>query len=166
MSPRHAAALLGLTNTWGALAGLLGVCVTGALLEATGHSWRLSLFYPCIGCVLPRLLLAAPASCTSFFQLAAFGRPCLLLTNVLPHRNPPQGLRCRGGGLGGLGGCIAPRLRQGPWPNRSGRGATLSPPAERGWVPLPRPWVAGHHTHGDGATGARGPMRRRTQSSG
>lgn len=54
MSPKHAAALLGITNTAGALAGLLGVAATGALLEMTGQSWELALFYPCIACASHR----------------------------------------------------------------------------------------------------------------
>jgi hypothetical protein len=52
MSPRHAAAVLGFTNTAGAIAGLLGVASTGLLLQVTDNSWELSLFYPCIGCAV------------------------------------------------------------------------------------------------------------------
>lgn len=61
MSPRHAAAVLGLTNTAGAIAGLLGVASTGLLLKVTGNSWEQSLFYPCIGCARTRHTRLAPS---------------------------------------------------------------------------------------------------------
>lgn len=48
LSPRHAPVLLGLTNTVGAVPGIVGVAVTGALLDATG-SWPIALFAPSIG---------------------------------------------------------------------------------------------------------------------
>ncbi|KAK9791572.1 hypothetical protein WJX73_008883 [Symbiochloris irregularis] len=48
LSPKHAAVLLGLTNTVGAVPGIIGVAVTGALLDATG-SWPVALFVPSIG---------------------------------------------------------------------------------------------------------------------
>ena len=47
LSPRYASVLLGLTNTSGAVPGVVGVIVTGALLDATG-SWPLALFVPSI----------------------------------------------------------------------------------------------------------------------
>ena len=49
LSPKYAAALLGLTNTAGALPGVLGVTAAGYLLDATG-SWAYALFYPTICC--------------------------------------------------------------------------------------------------------------------
>jgi MFS transporter, ACS family, solute carrier family 17 (sodium-dependent inorganic phosphate cotransporter), other len=49
LSPKYAAALLGLTNTAGALPGVLGVTAAGLLLDATG-SWSYALFYPTIAC--------------------------------------------------------------------------------------------------------------------
>ena len=49
LSPKYAAALLGLTNTAGALPGVLGVTAAGYLLDATG-SWSYALFYPTILC--------------------------------------------------------------------------------------------------------------------
>lgn len=49
LSPKYAAALLGLTNTAGALPGVLGVTAAGYLLDATG-SWAYALFYPTILC--------------------------------------------------------------------------------------------------------------------
>lgn len=36
LSPRYAPFLLGMTNTIGALPGIVGVAVTGAILDATG----------------------------------------------------------------------------------------------------------------------------------
>ena len=36
LSPRYAAILLGMTNTAGAVPGIAGVAITGALLDATG----------------------------------------------------------------------------------------------------------------------------------
>lgn len=45
LSPRYAPFLLGMTNTVGALPGIVGVAVTGALLDATG-SWEWALFAP------------------------------------------------------------------------------------------------------------------------
>jgi len=45
LSPRYASILLGLSNTAGALPGVLGVWAAGLLLDATG-SWPLALFLP------------------------------------------------------------------------------------------------------------------------
>lgn len=39
LSPRYASALLGLTNTAGALPGILGVTATGVIYDATGAAW-------------------------------------------------------------------------------------------------------------------------------
>ena len=36
LSPRHAPILLGLTNTGGAVPGIIGVAITGVLLDSTG----------------------------------------------------------------------------------------------------------------------------------
>ena len=47
LSPRHAPVLLGLTNTVGAVPGIVGVAVTGALLDVTG-SWPVALFAPSV----------------------------------------------------------------------------------------------------------------------
>eukprot|EP00967_Tisochrysis_lutea_P018578 scaffold21058_cov21-Tisochrysis_lutea.AAC.1 len=44
-------ALLGITNTAGALPGVLGVTAAGYLLDATS-SWALALFYPAAACQL------------------------------------------------------------------------------------------------------------------
>jgi MFS family permease len=41
IAPRHAGALMGITNTAGTLPGIIGVTVTGTILEATG-SWALA----------------------------------------------------------------------------------------------------------------------------
>lgn len=56
LSPKYAAALLGLTNTAGALPGVLGVTAAGYLLDATG-SWSYALFYPTICCQLFGLIV-------------------------------------------------------------------------------------------------------------
>ena len=56
LSPKYAAALLGLTNTAGALPGVLGVTAAGYLLDATG-SWSYALFYPTILCQLFGLVI-------------------------------------------------------------------------------------------------------------
>lgn len=45
MSPKYASAMLGLTNTSGAIPGIVGVTATGVILEQTG-SWPLALFAP------------------------------------------------------------------------------------------------------------------------
>jgi len=45
LSPRFASALLGISNTAGAIPGILGVWSTGYLLDVTG-SWSKALFYP------------------------------------------------------------------------------------------------------------------------
>jgi ACS family sodium-dependent inorganic phosphate cotransporter len=42
IAPRYAGALMGLSNTAGTLPGVIGVAVTGYILEATG-SWALVL---------------------------------------------------------------------------------------------------------------------------
>ncbi|CAA0819939.1 Probable anion transporter 6- chloroplastic [Striga hermonthica] len=47
MSPEYASVLLGITNTVGAVPGIIGVALTGYLLDST-HSWGLSLFAPSI----------------------------------------------------------------------------------------------------------------------
>lgn len=47
LSPRYAPVLLGLTNTTGAIPGIIGVTITGAILDKTG-SWPLALFVPSI----------------------------------------------------------------------------------------------------------------------
>lgn len=47
LSPRYASVLLGLTNTSGALPGILGVAFTGWLFDHTG-SWTLALFMPSV----------------------------------------------------------------------------------------------------------------------
>lgn len=49
LSPKYASALLGITNTAGAIPGVLGVTSAGYLLDATG-SWPLALFYPTAAC--------------------------------------------------------------------------------------------------------------------
>jgi ACS family sodium-dependent inorganic phosphate cotransporter len=45
LSPRYSSALLGVTNTSGAVPGIVGVAVTGMLYDQTG-SWPLALFIP------------------------------------------------------------------------------------------------------------------------
>ncbi|KAL3629668.1 putative anion transporter 6, chloroplastic [Castilleja foliolosa] len=47
MSPEYAGVLLGITNTVGAVPGIVGVALTGYLLDST-HSWAMSLFAPSI----------------------------------------------------------------------------------------------------------------------
>ncbi|KAI5081087.1 hypothetical protein GOP47_0004270 [Adiantum capillus-veneris] len=47
ISPKYASILLGITNTAGAIPGVLGVYLTGVLLDHT-HSWTMALFAPCI----------------------------------------------------------------------------------------------------------------------
>ncbi|KDP30215.1 hypothetical protein JCGZ_16997 [Jatropha curcas] len=47
MSPEYASILLGITNTVGAIPGIIGVALTGYLLDTT-HSWSISLFAPSI----------------------------------------------------------------------------------------------------------------------
>lgn len=47
LSPRYAPVLLGLTNTAAAVPGIIGVTITGAILDKTG-SWPLALFAPSI----------------------------------------------------------------------------------------------------------------------
>lgn len=47
ISPEYASVLLGITNTIGAVPGIVGVALTGYLLDST-HSWSTSLFIPSI----------------------------------------------------------------------------------------------------------------------
>ncbi|XP_058111464.1 probable anion transporter 6, chloroplastic isoform X2 [Magnolia sinica] len=47
ISPEYASILLGITNTIGAVPGIVGVALTGYLLDST-HSWSISLFAPSI----------------------------------------------------------------------------------------------------------------------
>lgn len=51
LCPKYAGALLGLSNTAGALPGILGVTSVGYLLDKTS-SWGASLFYPTAACQL------------------------------------------------------------------------------------------------------------------
>lgn len=51
LSPKYASALLGITNTAGAIPGVLGVTSAGYLLDAT-NSWQLALFLPTAACQL------------------------------------------------------------------------------------------------------------------
>jgi len=44
---RYASVLLGLSNTAGAVPGVLGVWAAGAIVDATG-SWSLAIFYPAV----------------------------------------------------------------------------------------------------------------------
>ena len=48
LSPTFAAPLLGITNTAGALCGVVGIWLTGVLLDSTGN-WSLALFLPIAG---------------------------------------------------------------------------------------------------------------------
>ncbi|KAL4421693.1 hypothetical protein ABPG77_010637 [Micractinium sp. CCAP 211/92] len=56
LSPKYAAALLGLSNTAGALPGVLGVTAAGYLLDKTG-SWAQALFFPTAACQLVGLVV-------------------------------------------------------------------------------------------------------------
>jgi len=47
ISPRFSSALLGLSNTAGAIPGILGVWGAGLLFDRTGN-WSTSLFYPIV----------------------------------------------------------------------------------------------------------------------
>eukprot|EP00873_Tetraselmis_striata_P019471 jgi/Tetstr1/439735/TSEL_028154.t1 len=47
MSRKYCSILLGITNTAGAVPGIVGVTFTGYMLEKTGD-WNLALFFPCI----------------------------------------------------------------------------------------------------------------------
>lgn len=51
LSPKYAGALLGISNTAGAIPGVLGITSVGFLLDRT-NSWGPSLFYPIIFCQL------------------------------------------------------------------------------------------------------------------
>lgn len=56
LSPRYAAALLGLTNTAGAIPGILGITSVGLLLDRT-NSWAWSLFVPIAACQIFGLVI-------------------------------------------------------------------------------------------------------------
>ena len=56
LSPKYAAALLGITNTAGAIPGVLGISSVGVLLDKT-NSWSISLFFPIIACQLFGLII-------------------------------------------------------------------------------------------------------------
>ena len=56
LSPEYAGALLGLSNTAGALPGILGVTSVGFLLEKT-QNWGASLFYPTAACQIFGLII-------------------------------------------------------------------------------------------------------------
>lgn len=56
LSPEYAGALLGLSNTAGALPGILGVTSVGFLLDKT-QSWGASLFYPTAICQVVGLVI-------------------------------------------------------------------------------------------------------------
>lgn len=73
LSPKYSSAMLGLTNTSGAIPGILGVAFTGWLYDTTG-SWSAALFYPTIF-----FLLTGAAAYTVLGSNAAedFDRPGL-----------------------------------------------------------------------------------------
>ncbi|KAG2451983.1 hypothetical protein HYH02_003754 [Chlamydomonas schloesseri] len=52
LSSRYAGALLGISNTCGALGAVTGIAACGLLLDATGGSWEAGLYYPLIGVLL------------------------------------------------------------------------------------------------------------------
>lgn len=56
LSPKYAGALLGLSNTAGALPGVLGVMTAGYLLDKTG-SWAWALFFPTAACQIIGLVV-------------------------------------------------------------------------------------------------------------
>lgn len=56
LSPKYAAALLGLSNTAGALPGVLGVTAAGYMLDKTG-SWAQALFLPTACCQIFGLII-------------------------------------------------------------------------------------------------------------
>jgi len=60
MAAKYAGALLGLTNTAGALSGVMGVSAVGILFDAT-HSWDAALFLPNVA------FLAAGSACFTLF---------------------------------------------------------------------------------------------------
>ena len=59
---RYAAALLGISNTAGAIPGIIGVWLTGKLFDITKGNWGLSLFVP-----------IAIAQVVGFLVFSAFG---------------------------------------------------------------------------------------------
>lgn len=56
LSPKYAGALLGITNTFGAFPGVLGVTSAGILLDMT-NSWALALFLPTAACQIIGLIV-------------------------------------------------------------------------------------------------------------
>jgi len=52
LSPKYAAALLGISNTAGAIPGIIGVWMTGKLFDITGGDWGMSLFVPIVAAQL------------------------------------------------------------------------------------------------------------------
>ena len=56
LSPKYAGALLGISNTAGAIPGVLGITSVGFLLDRT-NAWGPSLFYPIIFCQLFGLII-------------------------------------------------------------------------------------------------------------
>jgi len=62
LSPKYAAALLGISNTAGAIPGIIGVWLTGKLFDITGGNWGLSLFVP-----------IAIAQAIGFFAFTTYG---------------------------------------------------------------------------------------------
>eukprot|EP00873_Tetraselmis_striata_P040669 jgi/Tetstr1/460933/TSEL_006085.t1 len=56
LSPKYAGALLGITNTFGAFPGVLGVTSAGILLDMT-NSWALALFLPTAACQISGLIV-------------------------------------------------------------------------------------------------------------
>lgn len=51
LSPKYSSAMLGLTNVSGSVPGIVGVALTGLLLDTTDGSWEVALFAPSILCL-------------------------------------------------------------------------------------------------------------------
>ncbi|KAK9902140.1 hypothetical protein WJX75_005702 [Coccomyxa subellipsoidea] len=116
LSPRYAPFLLGMTNTIGAVPGIIGVAVTGAILDATG-SWSWALFAPSAFF----FVTGAAVFCTlgsSDAQDFSDDRPFWIEERLAPMAGPMKKLGSFVGSAGKAGNNLLSSVRQ-LLPNKS-----------------------------------------------
>ncbi len=84
LSPEYAGALLGLSNTAGALPGILGVTSVGFLLDLT-QSWGASLFYPTAACQARKTPCSCSCGSVTLWGVTHYNLGCPEVRGSLAH---------------------------------------------------------------------------------